>query len=428
MCHDGIVPTVDRAYFPRRITEVIARRLAEEPVLVLTGPRTVGKSTLLHEVAVGSGRDVIDLDDLDVRSAVAGDPTLFASGPAPVLIDEYQKVPELLDAIKAELGRGLTPGRYVLAGSTRYETLPRAAQSLTGRAHVMTVYPLSQGEIQGVTETFVEQLLEDPRQLPDTRVSRSSREDYIARVVAGGLPIALQRQGAARTRWFADYVNLVCERDVLEISRVQQRSLLPRLLARFAGQTASLLNVAGAARAINIEARTAENYTKLLEAVFLIHRLPAWGTTMGPKAGATPKVHIIDSGLAAHLMRLSQAKLNTRTPAALAEFGHLLETFAVSELLKQVSWLDDVVTAGHWRTRDGVEVDLVLERSDGGVVGIEIKAGSRVQAPDARHLAALADRLGDAWLGGVVLYTGSRAFTIDEPRGIHVLPLDRLWT
>ena len=114
---------------------------------MLTGPRTVGKSTLLHEVAVGSGRDVIDLDDLNVRSAVAGDPTLVASGPAPVLIDEYQKVPELLDAIKAELGRGLTPGRFVLAGSTRYETLPRAAQSLTGRAHVMTIYPLSQGEI-----------------------------------------------------------------------------------------------------------------------------------------------------------------------------------------------------------------------------------------------------------------------------------------
>ena len=141
------MPTVDQAHFPRRITEVIARRLAEEPVVVLTGPRTVGNSTLLHEVAVGSGRDVIDLDDLNVRSAVAGDPTLVASGPAPVLIDEYQKVPELLDAIKAELGRGLTPGRFVLAGSTRYETLPRAAQSLTGRAHVMTIYPLSQGEI-----------------------------------------------------------------------------------------------------------------------------------------------------------------------------------------------------------------------------------------------------------------------------------------
>ena len=105
---DGIAPTVDRAHFPRRITEVIARRLAEEPVLVLTGPRTVGKSTHLHEVAVGAGRHVIDLDDLDVRSAVAGDPTLFAFGPAPVLIEEYQKVPELLDAIKAELGRGLT--------------------------------------------------------------------------------------------------------------------------------------------------------------------------------------------------------------------------------------------------------------------------------------------------------------------------------
>lgn len=410
------------------MTQVIARRMADEAVLVLTGPRTVGKSTLLHAVAASAEREVIDLDDLGVRSAGAADPALFASGDAPVLIDEYQKVPELLDAIKAELGGGLTPGRYVLAGSTRYETLPQAAQSLTGRAHVMTVWPLSQGEIHGVVETFVEQLLKDPRQLVNPSASRTSREDYIARVVAGGLPIAVQRQGAARTRWFADYVNLVCERDVLEISRVRQRALLPRLLTRLAGQTASLLNIAQAARTLNMEARTAESYTKLLEAVFLIHRLPAWGTTVGSKAGATAKIHVIDSGLAAHLLRLSEAKLSNRTPAALAEFGHLLETFVVNELLKQVSWLEDVVTAGHWRTRDGAEVDLVLERSDGGVAGVEVKAGSRVQGPDVRHLAALADRLGDAWLGGAVLHTGNRAFTIDEQRGIHVLPLDRLWT
>jgi hypothetical protein len=410
------------------MTQVIARRMTDETVLVLTGPRTVGKSTLLHAVAVNAHREVIDLDDLAVRSAVAADPALFTSSDTPILIDEYQKVPELLDAIKAELGRGLTPGSYVLAGSTRYETLPHAAQSLTGRAHVMTVWPLSQGEIDGVLETFVEQLLEDPRQLVNTRVSRTSREDYIARVVAGGFPIAVHRQGAARARWFADYVNLVCDRDVLEISRVQQRALLPRLLTRLAGQTASLLNVAQAARAINMEARTAESYTKLLEAVFLVHRLPAWGTTVGSKAGATAKIHVIDSGLAAHLLRLNAAKLANRTPAALSEFDHLLETFAISELLKQVSWLEDVVTPGHWRTRDGVEVDLVLERSDGGVVGIEVKAGSRVQATDVRHLAALADRLGDAWLGGVALHTGNRAFTIDEPRGIHVLPLDRLWS
>lgn len=131
----------------------------------------------------------------------------------------------------------LMPGRYLLAGSTRYETLPRAAQSLTGRAHVMTIWPLSQGEIHGVVETFVEQVLKDPQQLVGTRISRTSREDYVARIVAGGFPIALRRQGSGHTRWFADYVNLVCERDVLDISRVHQRASLPRLLTRLAGQT-----------------------------------------------------------------------------------------------------------------------------------------------------------------------------------------------
>lgn len=334
-----------------------------EPVVVLQGPRAVGKSTLLRALAAIRGREVIDLDDLATRDAVAADPALFVRGEAPVLIDEFQHVPELLDAIKAELNRDGSPGRYVLTGSTRYTTLPAAAQALTGRAHRVDVLPLSQGEVAGMSEDFAEVLLSDPDSLVDPNQPQTSREEYVSRVVAGGFPMALTRARAAdRARWFDDYVELIIERDVLELTRVHQRRQLPLLLRQLAGQTAQVLNVANAARAIGMDRSTAESYTKLLETVFLIHRLPAWGTTLGPRVGAAPKVYVVDSGLAARLLSLTEGKLEAATAPALTEFGHLLETFVVGEVSKQLDWLDAPVARGHWRTHDGDEVDMVLER------------------------------------------------------------------
>lgn len=396
-----------------------------EPVLVLQGPRAVGKSTLLRALADSFGRDVVDLDDLDTRRAVRADPALFVRGEPPVLIDEFQHAPELLDAIKAELNRDARPGRYVLTGSTRYATLPVAAQALTGRAHRIDVLPLSQGEIAEVREDFAQTLVGDPAALVERDPPPTAREEYVARMVAGGFPPALARRRAAdRTRWFDDYLELVIERDVLELTRVRQRRQLPLLLAQLAGQTAQVLNIARAAAAIGMEKSTAESYAKLLEAVFLIQRLPAWGTTLGSRAAAAPKVHVVDSGLAARLLRLTEGKLAAATAPALTELGHLLETFVVGEVCRQLDWLDTPVQRGHWRTHDGHEVDLVLERDDGGVAALEVKAGSRVAARDLRGLLRLRAKLGGQWLGGVVLYTGARSYTHE---GVQVVPVSRLW-
>ncbi len=268
--------------------------MGEEPVIVLQGPRAVGKSTLLRGLGASLGREVVDLDDLDTRGAVGADPALFVRGEAPVLIDEFQHVPELLDAIKAELNRGSEPGRFVLTGSTRYATLPLAAQALTGRAHRMDVLPLSQGEIAEVREDFAEVLMSDPGALVGQSAPVTTREEYISRVVAGGFPMALARgRPADRARWFDDYLELVIERDVLELTRVRQRRQLPLLLAQLASQTAQMLNIAKAAKAIGMDKSTAESYTKLLETVFLIQRLPAWGTTLASRVAAAPKVHLV---------------------------------------------------------------------------------------------------------------------------------------
>lgn len=185
-------------------------------------------------------------------------------------------------------------------------------------------------------------------------------------------------------------------------------------------------NIAAAGEAARLKARTAENYTRLLEALFLIYRLPAWGTTLHARAAAMPKLHVIDSGLAARLLRLTADKLSQRNPTALQQFGHLLETFVVGEALKQVSWMDGVAGVGHWRTHDGADVDLVIERNDGSVVAIEVKAGTRVSGRDLAGLRVIRDELGDAFVAGVVVYTGARSYNADDR--LAVLPVDRLWT
>lgn len=413
---------------PRRLFELAVKRLREEPVIALQGPRAVGKSTLLGELARAHGVQVVDLDDPAARTAAQADPGAFVDGPAPVCIDEYQHVPVVLDAIKAQLNRELQPGRFVITGSTSYEALPVAAQSLTGRLHLLSVWPLTQGEIGGVRENFLEALLEDPAALPRGMVSRTIREQYIARATAGGLPIPLARATQrGRNRWFDDYVELVLERDVRELSRLRQRAQLPALLRRMAAQTAQILNVTSAASQAGLDRVTATDYVRLLEAVFLLRRLPAWGTTLRRRAAGAPKIHVVDSGLAARLLGLSPERLARRDPTSLSQFGHLLETFVVGELLRQASWLEDEIAAsGHWRTYDGDEVDLVLERGDGGVLAFEVKAAGRVPGADMRPLRKLRDALGERFLAGIALYTGAQAYRVEDR--LHVLPIDRIWT
>ncbi|HUZ24508.1 MAG TPA: ATP-binding protein [Streptosporangiaceae bacterium] len=411
----------------RRLVDVAAARFAEEPVLVLNGPRTVGKSTLLSQLAERLGRTVIDCDDPATRSAVRADPGRFIESDQPVLIDEYQHVPEILDAIKAQLNRDLRPGRYVLAGSTRYASVPAAAQALTGRVDIIPVLPLTQGEIDGVPETFVAKILDGSGiELPPSQLPATTRDEYARRSTPGGMPVALRRApGSSRSRWFANYIDLVIDKDVMDISRVRQREMLPRLLSQLAARSGQVLNISPAAGAIGLDRSTAENYVQLLEAVFLIYRLPAWGTTLGSRTIKHPKVHMTDSGVLAWLLNLTPQKIAQAAPATLTEYGHLLETFAVGEILKQVSWSDAPVSAGYFRTEAGEEVDLVLERDDGQVIAFEIKAGTRISSEDLRGIRLLKDRLGSRLEEAVILYTGEHAYQHDGY--IWILPLSELW-
>jgi uncharacterized protein len=409
----------------RRAAETAAARLGSAQVLVLSGPRAVGKSTLLRELAEARSRSILDLDDPATRRAMTADPMHLLARPRPIFVDEFARVPELVDVIKGLLNQNGTPGQFVLAGSTRYGSVPTVAQSLTGRVDLVPIWPLSQGEIAGVREAFVEQLVNGNE--PDLRSVNHTRTDHANALIAGGMPMALALPNtAARSRWFDQYLNLTLEKDTAEIAKVRRRVLLPRLAAAAARRTGQLLNVADLGRDLDIDRSTAEDYLRLLEAVFLHHVLPAWGTTLAARAAATPKLHFLDTGLAARLMRVTSDKLLATQPSAMQQFGHLLETFVVNELCKQAHWLHEPVDLGHWRTHDGQEVDLVMERSDGSVLAFEIKAAQDVRAEDLRGIRALQRRLGKDQVTGVVLHAGTDGWRIDE--GVFAVPIGRLWT
>jgi len=411
----------------RRIFEVACSRLRDTPTLLLEGPRSVGKSTLLRQLAVHFGGRILDLDDLATLDAVRADVARAVAGSQMVLIDEYQKAPEVLEAMKAELNRATYPGRFVLTGSTRHDALPGAAQALTGRLETLKVFPLSQGERDDRHEDFLALALEHPEEVLQPELSQTSREEYVARITAGGFPLALTMSSeAARRRWVRHYVRLTLERDIRELSNLRQGDKLGLLLGRLAGQTAQVLNVASAATDVGLTPVTAESYISLLERVFLVHRLEAWGTTLLSRSVAKPKIHVLDSAVAATLLRITPEKLLSLRAAASTEFGHVVESFAVGELQKQASWNEAVTGVGHWRHLDGYEVDFVVERDDGGVIGFEMKTSARIQGSDMKGMSRLRDALGAQFVGGFALYLGERSYTFADR--LHVVPLDRLWT
>ena len=411
----------------RRLEEIVRLRMDEIPVVLVQGPRSVGKTTLLRSLAESFSVEVVDLDEPVTRAAGELDPRILVTGPRPVLIDEYQHVPGLLAAIKNQLNQDGSPGQFVLTGSTVTEAgLPDLSRFLTGRLYRLPLYPLSQGERAAVRESLVDRLFANPEALHDGHRSNTVREDYIDRVVGGGFPPIVTMHAAARERWFDNYIELCLERISDELSRIRDMPGLRRLFHRLASQTGQVLNETSAGAAAGLKQKTAHNYTRLLEGSFLIRRLPAWGTTLRARTTKLPKLHIVDSGIAARLLGLSADRLARRDATALQQFGHLIETFAVGEILKQASWMDHTPTVGHWRTRGGVEVDLVVEQPDGAVVAFEIKAAGGWHPRIGRGLRALRDELGDRFKAGVALHTGQWA---TRPEGrIHALPIDLLWT
>ena len=412
--------------YPRRILDVVYRLIATQPVVILEGPRTVGKSTLLREIAAAAAVGIVDLDEPDVRHRVEADPQGYVTHPRPVLIDEYPKVPRLIQHIKAQLNVDGSPGQFVLTGSASLEANKSDLGALVGRYADVLILPLSQAEIEGREGNFMEQAFGDIEALRSSGASTTTRESYIERVLTGGFPLLVRSLDQPdRYQRFTSYIDQSINYGMANLYEIREREYLQRLLHRYAAQTGQLLNIRDAARDVELKWGTAENYTRLLELLFLIHRLPAWKPTdRGPVS--RPKLYIVDSGVGGRLIRLTPERAISGKSLFLTQYGHLLETFVLGEVRKMLSWMEGPSVMGYWRNRRGDEVDLVVERpDDDAVIGIEVKAGSRVTSDDWKGLRMLRDKVGSRFRTGLVMYTGDMPYRLDD--GIYAMPIDKLW-
>lgn len=409
----------------RRITAAVTTALTWSPVVAITGARTAGKSTLAREITARYGGSFVDLDVPAVRQLAAADPTSFVRDrPEPVVIDEFQRVPELLSAIKAELNQDRRPGRFVLAGSARHEAVPQLADYLTGRVTLVPLWPFAVAELEPGSRSIVDRLFEGERlRRPTSPMSRTALVDLVLR---GGYPIAVGLPTAARDSWFADLAGLVVERITDDVRDVRDIDELRRFLRLTAATTSQTRNAAEIGRELGIGREQARNHLRLLDLVYLTIELPAWSTNLGSRVTKRPKLHLVDSGLAAHLQGLTADRLAATDPSGASSFGALLETFVVTEVVKQLGWSSVVTRPHHFRTADGIEVDLVLEAPDGRIVAIEVKAAPGLPSGTTRGLSHLRDRLGSRFVAGLVLNTGGDAQAIGDR--LAVAPVSALWS
>ncbi len=407
--------------YERNLTATLLDALAHRPVVVLHGPRQAGKSWLAQKVGSGPHpAEYLTLDDPAVVTATATDPVGFIQAArANIIIDEVQHAPQLFVAIKASVDRNRQAGRFLLTGSANLWLIPRLSESLAGRMEILTLWPLSQGELEETRERFIDVAFSDDL-LPLKRIP-VDRADIVRRLLAGGYPEAHPLPHARRARWFASYVTAILQRDVREIAqRIEGLTDLPRLLTALAGRTATLLNAAELSRTSGIPERSVLRYLTLFEATFLIFRLQAWTANLRKRLLKTPKIIMTDTGLAAYLQNVDERRLRDE-PALI---GPLLETLVITELRKQQTWSAAQPELAHFRTADGKEVDVVLD-ARGRLVGIEVKAAASVSPDDFRGLRAMAEAAGRRFHRGVLFYLGDTAVAIGPK--MYALPLPTLW-
>ena len=380
------------------------------------------KARWVQNISKRTGASYLTLDDATVLAAASSDPESFITGlPNPVILDEVQRVPEMFLAIKAAVDRDRSAGRFLLTGSANVLMLPRLADSLAGRMDVLTLWPLSQGEIAGVRETFIDQAFS--KTFAASEVPALSFDDVVGRMLAGGYPEATQRQTTRRRNaWFRAYLTTILQRDVQDLANIEGLNELPRLLNLLAVRSATLLNYAAVARDAGLPQTTLKRYLSLLRATFLLHTLPAFSVNLGKRLVKSPKVFLSDSGLTASLIGVDAARLQENRQL----FGQLLESRVITEVAKQSTWSLAQPKLFHYRTQTGSEIDIILEDAAGRLVGIEVKASRSATAKDFKGLKMLAEDLPEQFHRGFVVYMGEGVVPFGKK--VWAVPIGCLWS
>lgn len=409
----------------RNIFNNFVASLADTPVVLVTGARQTGKSTLVKLIHKnGLHRKYITLDDLTTLDAARSDPEGFIKSlEGPVVIDEIQRVPELLLPIKVAVDTNREPGRFILTGSANILLLPKVSESLTGRIEILTLYPFAQSELMGVPQSFVDTLydaatLKAFMSMPVAPTPTSLKQT----IIKGGYPEMQTRVTPSRQRaWFNSYITTLVERDIKEFANIENSAEISRLLSLLAAHSGGLSHYAELSRVLEIPQTTLKRYANLLRAAHLVQIIPAWSNNHGKRIVRSPKLILSDSGLISYLLGINHEKLENDSIL----YGRLFECFVILELIKHCSWSFTGASCYHYRTSTGQEVDLVLEYPGGEIVGIEVKARATVTANDFKWLKSLQEQTGSRFIRGIVIYTGDKII----PFGEHLLaiPVHLLW-
>ena len=409
---------MDDELFHRFSAGRVATALKDTPVVMVNGPRQSGKTTLVRDLVAGK-RAFFTLDDETVLEGARQDPTGFMRGLDHTTIDEVQRAPDLLRAIKKSVDQDRRPGRFLITGSANLLTLPTVSESLAGRMEVVTLLPLSPAEIRGRRPAFLRRALTGALVRPPEVMIGDA---LVHAVLTGGYPEMLRRgESGRRQAWAREYVRAIVERDVRDIADVERLDQMPRLLRVLAHHSGHLTNFARIGGQNGLDDKTTKKYVAILEQLFLVRRLEPWFRNRLKRLVKTPKLHVLDSGLLAALLGATAERI-VRDRSI---FGPLLEAFVFSEVLKQGTWLDEACTLSHYRDKDQDEVDIVIENETAGLVGIEVKAAATVNARDFKGLRKLADATGGALRLGLVLYDGEHTVPFGER--LFAAPVSCVW-
>ncbi len=406
----------------RHLAPLVQESLQDTPAVLVNGPRQCGKTTLVQQFA--GPMDYLTLDDPTLLAAAQQDPLGFVRRLDRAIIDEVQRAPQLLLALKFAIDQDRRPGRFLLTGSANLMTLPQVADSLAGRIALHTLLPLSQSELQGRPNDFLARALAQgwPLTHPAWVVPTTSpRSDTVHHVLAGGYPEMRQRASAARRQaWAQSYIQTLMERDVRDVAQIEHLSRLPQLLAVAAAHCGQLFNGTQIGGQLQLNTKTVDKYLGILEKLFLVQRLPAWSRNELSRLIKTPKLHFLDAGLQASITRLGPELVFTQRE----RWGATLETWVHAELRKTLSINPDGWSLAHYRDKDQVEVDFVLESPLRQIIGVEVKAAASVDASDFKGLKRLQSQVGAQFLSGLVLYDGTQALSFGD--GLWAVPLAAL--
>ncbi len=406
------------ALYPRWIESRIAQALLDTPVVLLAGPRQAGKTTLVRQMAE-NGMRYLTLDDELTLLSAREDPAGLIRSLDRAVIDEIQRAPQLLLAIKKSVDEDRRPGRFLLTGSANLMALPTVADSLAGRMETLSLLPLSQSEIEGQSANWIDSIFSG--RILQAGVPAMGT-DLVARVLRGGYPEAIARVSARRrVTWARQYVDAIIQRDVRDLAGIDKLDHLARLLRAVAQTAGQMCNYSQLSGQVGLDGKTAARYVGVFEQMYLLKRIDVWARNRLSRVVKTPKLQFIDSGLLAMLLDLSQEEAQRdRT-----RFGHVLETFVYGELLKHTTTSDGDYRLMYYRDADKYEVDVLIENAAGQLVGVEVKAAATVKESDLRGLKKLAAVAGDQFRMGVLLYDGDETMPLGA--GLWAAPLSTLW-